>query len=246
MTSPQLPLPDDRIERALVVVAHPDDIDFGAAGTIAGWVEAGIEVAYCIATRGDAGGFDDTPRDQMPIIREAEQRAAAKAVGVEQVVFLDYPDGRLEASYALRKDISREIRRFRPQRVLCPSPERDYERIGRSHPDHRACGDAALSAVYPDARNPFAHPELLADEGLEEWKVAETWIMAAPRPLPNHAVDITATFDKKVAALRAHVSQTAHMEDLEGMLRGWLSAGAKAAGFPEGHLAEWFQVISTA
>jgi LmbE family N-acetylglucosaminyl deacetylase len=240
-----LPLPDDQIERILVVVAHPDDVDFGAAGTVARWTEAGIEVAYCMVTSGDAGGFDDTPRHQMAALREAEQRAAAAAVGVKDVTFLGYPDGRLAASHELRRDLARQIRRVRPQRVLGASPERNWDRIGVSHPDHLAAGEATLCAVYPDARNPFAHPELLAEDGLAEWTVSEVWMMAAPSALVNHAVDITDTFDRKVAALRAHASQTAHMADLPGMLRQRLAAAARQAGLPEGRLAEMFHVINT-
>jgi LmbE family N-acetylglucosaminyl deacetylase len=240
-----LPLPDDRIERALVVSAHPDDVDFGAAGTVARWTEAGIEVAYCMVTSGDAGGFDDTPRHQMAGLREAEQRAAAEAVGVKDVTFLGYPDGRLVVSHELRRDLTRQIRRVRPQRVLCPSPDRNWERIGTSHPDHLAAGEVTLCAVYPDARNRFAHPELLAQEGLAEWTVAEVWMMAAPRPLVNHAVDITDTFDRKLAALQAHVSQTAHMADLPGMLRQRLAEAGRLAGLPGGRLAETFHIIST-
>jgi LmbE family N-acetylglucosaminyl deacetylase len=244
VTTP-FPLPDTEIERILVVTAHPDDADFGAAGTIASWTDAGIEVAYCVVTRGDAGGFDDTPRAEMPILREAEQRAAAAVVGVKDVTFLDHQDGQVVASRELRRDISREIRRFRPQRVLCQSPERNWQRIAASHPDHRAAGEAAVCAVYPDARNPFAHPELLADEGLADWIVREVWMMAAPAELNNHHVDVTDTADRKLAALRAHASQTSHMPDLEQMIRDWLAATAASAGLPEGRMAEVFHVIST-
>jgi LmbE family N-acetylglucosaminyl deacetylase len=241
-----IPLPDSEVERVLVVTAHPDDVDFGAAGTVAAWTGAGIEVSYCVLTRGDAGGFDDTPREQMPALREAEQRAAAQAVGVKDVTFLDFPDGRLYLTHELRRDISRQIRRVRPDRVLCQSPERNWMRIGASHPDHRVAGEATLCAVYPDARNPFAHPELLAEEGLTEWSVREVWMMAAPPVLLNHFVDITDLFERKVAALRAHLSQTAHMTDLEGMLRTWFGAMARSGGLPEGRLAEAFHVIATA
>jgi LmbE family N-acetylglucosaminyl deacetylase len=227
----------------LVVVAHPDDADFGAAGTIASWTEAGIEVTYCIATYGDAGGFDDTPRERMPVLREAEQRAAAKAVGVSEVTFLGYPDGRVYVTDDLRRDITRQLRRVRPQRVVCPSPQRNWVRIGASHPDHLATGEATLCAVYPDARNPFAHPALLADEGLEPWTVGEVWMIGGPHP--DHYVDVTDTFDRKVAALRAHTSQTAHMDDLDGLLRGWLTRNAAAGGLPEGRLAEAFQLLQT-
>jgi len=240
MTAPQT------VERALVVVAHPDDADFGAAGTIASWTEAGIEVAYCICTDGDAGGFDpDVPRDQIGGIRQAEQRAAAKEVGVEDVVFLGYPDGRLLASIELRRDISRVIRQKRPQRMMIQSPERNWERIYASHPDHLAAGEGAISAIYPDARNPFAHLEL-AEEGLQAWSVEEVWVMSSGGGGANRYVDVTDTFERKLAALKAHVSQTAHMDDLEGMLRTWLSVNAVQAGYGEDRLAESFRVVNTA
>ena len=233
------------VERALVVVAHPDDLDFGAAGTIATWTEAGIEVSYCICTDGDAGGFDpDVPRSEIGGIRQAEQRAAAKEVGVEDVVFLGYPDGRLLVSVELRRDISRVIRQRRPQRLMMQSPERNWDRIYSSHPDHLAAGEAAIAAVYPDARNPFAHLDLAA-EGLAAWTVPEVWVMAGGSGVANRYVDITDTFERKLSALRAHVSQTAHMDDLEGMLRGWLGANAVAAGLADGRLAEGFRVVDT-
>ncbi|MCW0214017.1 MAG: PIG-L family deacetylase [Pseudonocardia sp.] len=239
-----MPTPRTDVERVLVVTAHPDDVDFGAAGTVASWVEAGIDVAYCICTSGDAGGFDDTPRAEMGPLREAEQRAAAKELGVSDVTFLGYPDGRLVADIALRRDISRQIRRVRPHRVLTQSPEIWWERIGASHPDHRAAGEAAIAAVYPDARNPFAHPELLADEGLEAWTVPEMWLMAAPQERANHVVDITSVFDKKVASLRAHISQTAHRTDLDELLRTAGSSVARRFDLPEGRVAEAFQVVA--
>jgi LmbE family N-acetylglucosaminyl deacetylase len=241
MTSPDTA---EKIERALVVVAHPDDIDFGSAGTIATWTDEGIEVTYCICTDGDAGGFDPAvPRDQIGGIRQAEQRAAAKEVGVDDVIFLGYPDGQLVPSFDLRRDISRVIRQVRPQRMIMQSPEINWERIGASHPDHRASGEASLCAVYPDARNPFTHTTLLQDEGLEAWTVHDVWVMAAGEGA-NRWVDVTDTFDRKVAALRAHESQTAHMDDLEGMLRGWLGANAVRGGLPEGRLAESYRVVA--
>jgi LmbE family N-acetylglucosaminyl deacetylase len=237
-------LDDAEVQRVLVINAHPDDVDFSAAGTIAVWTGAGIEVTYCIVTDGDAGGHDENiPRAEIAPLRRAEQTAAANQVGVHDLRFLGYPDGQVEASLALRKDLARAVRQVRPQRLVCPSPERNYQRVGASHPDHRAVGSAALDAVYPDARNPFAFPDLLATEGLAAWTVPEVWI--AGGPAPNHYVDITATFSRKVAALRAHESQTGHMTDLEDFLRGWLSRAAAQGGLPEGSLAEAFQVLST-
>jgi LmbE family N-acetylglucosaminyl deacetylase len=238
-------LDDSEIQRVLVIAAHPDDVDFGSAGTVARWTGAGIGVAYCIVTDGDAGGYDESmPRAEIAPMRRKEQTAAAACVGVHDLRFLGYPDGRVEPTLALRKDLARVIRQVRPERVLCPTPERNYARMPPSHPDHRAVGSAALDAVYPDARNPFAFPELRTEEGLDAWTVREVWLGGGPAA--NHYVDVTETFDRKVAALRAHESQTGHMDKLEEFLRGWLSRAAAQAGLPEGHLAESFQVIDTA
>ena len=235
--------PEDR--RALLVTAHPDDVDFGAAGTVSIWVAEGWAVSYCICTDGDAGGFDPAvPRSEIAGIRRAEQRAAAAELGVTDVRFLGYPDGALEVSSDLVRDIVRVIRATRPQRIVMQSPERDWTRIGRSHPDHLAAGEATIRAIYPAARNPFAFPELLADEELEAWTVAETWVAGHPHP-PDRFVDITDTFERKIAALRQHVSQTAHMESLEEMLRGWAGRMAGIGGLPEGRLAEAFSVYAT-
>jgi LmbE family N-acetylglucosaminyl deacetylase len=236
--------PELSVERVLVVTAHPDDVDFGVAGSVATWTDAGIEVTYCLVTDGDAGGSDrSVSRAEVAELRQAEQTAAAKVVGVEDLVFLGYPDGRVQPTLDLRRDISRVIRQVRPQRVVTQSPDRNYERIYASHPDHLAAGEAALCAVYPDARNPFAHPELLEDEGLEPWSVNETWLMAAGAP--NRFVDVTETFDRKIDALRSHASQHSEWDPIAEMIRGWLTATAKLAGFPDGRLAEGFYGVET-
>lgn len=229
------------IERVLAVAAHPDDLDFGASGTVAGLVAAGASVSYCIATSGDAGGFDDTPREQMGPLREREQRAAGRALGVEDITFLGYQDGELAPSMELRRDISRVIRQIRPQLMLIPSPTRNWARIPASHPDHLAAGEAAINAIYPDARNPFAHKELLRDEGLPAWSVPEVWLMGDP--VLDHIVDITDQWPAKLAALHAHVSQVGHRDDLDAFLRQWASEVAADAGLPEGRLAEGFRRI---
>jgi LmbE family N-acetylglucosaminyl deacetylase len=237
-------LDDSEVSRILTITAHPDDIDFGAAGTVAQWTAAGLEVSYCIVTDGDAGGSDrSVSRPDMAALRRVEQTNAAKQVGVHDLRFLGYSDGQVEPTLALRRDLARVIRQVRPDRVLCPSPDRNYARIGASHPDHRAVGSAALDAVYPDARNPFAFPELLGGEGLEPWTVREVWLSASPAP--DHFVDVTDTFDRKVAALRAHESQISDPGALADMLRGWLTRAAAQAGLPEGRLAEAFQVLQT-
>lgn len=223
----------------LVVSAHPDDVDFGLAGTIALWTDAGIEVTVLCLTRGEQGGRPDADSDALPALREREQRDASAQVGVRDVRFLDgYRDGWLEPTYDLQRDIVRVIREVRPERVVCQSPERNYARIHSSHPDHLAAGEATLRAVYPAAQNPFAWPEL----GLPFHHVGEVWLMAHPKP--EYVVDITDTFPRKVAALRAHASQTGHLTELEEFLRSWASQTATAFGLGEDRLAEAFTIVS--
>jgi LmbE family N-acetylglucosaminyl deacetylase len=236
--------PGGGADRILVVTAHPDDVDFGVAGSVAAWTSAGAEVAYCICTDGEAGGSDRSmSRADMAVIRRQEQTQAAKVVGVSDLTFLGFPDGRLAADLDLRRAISREVRRFRPDRVVTQSPERNWARIYASHPDHLAAGEAATCAVYPDARNPFAFPELL-EEGFEPHSVPELWIMATDKA--DRAVDATEFFERKLEALRSHRSQVGEGEHLEELLRSWMSGTALAAGLPEGRLAEAFHVVSTA
>jgi LmbE family N-acetylglucosaminyl deacetylase len=237
------PIRDAEVERVLVVSAHPDDVDFGAAGTVATWTDQGIDVAYCICTDGQAGGFQpETPREEMADIRRVEQRAAADIVGVDDVRFLGGVDGEFEVTPEVVRDITAVIRDVRPDRMLIQSPERDWLRIYRSHPDHLAAGEAAIRAIYPAARNAFAFPELL-QQGLEPWTVRETWVAA--HPVSNHPVDVTATFDRKIKAILAHASQHPDPSRIEPMLRGRLTASAAAFGLPDGHLAESFFVIPT-
>lgn len=234
----------DDVGRVLVVTAHPDDVDFGAAGTVAVWTGRGVEVSYCIATDGDAGGSDHSiTRPEMAAIRREEQLMAARAVGVTDVTFLGFPDGRVTPSLELRAAISRVIRIVRPDRVVTQSPDRNWARIYASHPDHLATGEAAACAVYPDARNPFAFPELL-EEGLEPHTVPELWLMTTERS--NRVVDTTDVYDQKLAALRSHASQVGDGEHLDDLLKGWMGGTALAAGLPEGRLAEAFHVVNTA
>ncbi|MEU2355028.1 PIG-L deacetylase family protein [Streptomyces misionensis] len=231
-------------ESLLVVAAHPDDIEFCVSGTVMRWIADGTRVTYCIVTDGDAGGYDERlPRQAMADLRRAEQVHSAKLSGVHDVRFLGYPDSFVEPTAELRRDLCRVIRQVRPRRAIIPSPEINWKRVADLHPDHRAVGDAALRAIYPEARNPFAHPELLKREGLEPWIVPELWLMTGPTP--NQYVDVTTVFARKVEALRIHTSQTAHFEDLAGLLRDWLAEHARAGGLPPGRLAEAFQIVST-
>lgn len=237
------PIADSEIKRVLVINAHPDDSDFGASGTIAQWVKNGIHVSYCICTNGDQGGEESgIPVEEMPEVRQREQRAAGAAIGVTDITFLNYRDGSLEPTLGLRKDLVRAIRIAQPDRLLCQSPERNWDRIGASHPDHLAAGEGAIQAVYPDARNPFAFLDLAA-EGHLPWRVKEVWMMG--HATPDHFVDITETFELKMKALHSHVSQTAHNPELENMVRAWGQRNATLGGFAEGRIAEAFKIVNT-
>ena len=233
----------DQIERVLVVEAHPDDVDFGVAGIVARLTSHGVRVSYCIVTDGDAGGSDRSiSRLDMAAMRRAEQTAAAKVLGVDDVVFLGYPDGRLQVSLELRRDISRVIREVRPQVVICQSPERNLDRIFASHPDHLAAGEAAMSAVYPDARNPFAFPELL-ESGLEPWTVAEVWLQGHARP--TDAVDVTEFVSQKFEALLCHDTQHPEPDAMRHRVAEWMVATGRAFSLPEGRSAEAVRVGQT-
>jgi LmbE family N-acetylglucosaminyl deacetylase len=231
------------IERALVVTAHPDDVDFGAAGTVAMMTDAGVKVSYCIVTDGDAGGFDlEMPRHDMALLRRKEQTDAAKVVGVNELFFLGYGDGRVQVTLQLRADISAVIRRVRPRVVIAQSPERILDRVYSSHPDHIAAGEATLCAVYPDARNPFAFPELF-QEAIEPWAVDEVWVQGGGNG--THSVDVTAAVDRKIEALMCHVSQHTDPQRTETMVREWMANTAKQFALPDGAAAETFRVVDT-
>jgi len=231
------------IERVLVTCAHPDDVDFGAAGTVARWTAAGVEVTYCFVTDGEAGGLEDEPdRARVARMRRSEQTRAAGEVGVETLEFLAYRDGRVEPSLALRRDLTRVIRTYRPDRILTQSPERRWDRIDPSHPDHLATGEATVCAVYPDARNPFAFPELL-EEGLVPWSVRELWM--STHPSASDVIDVSDAVDRKLAALMCHASQHQDPVATEGRVRGWMAATAQARGLGEGRYAEAYTVVVT-
>ncbi|TDD28913.1 PIG-L family deacetylase [Kribbella turkmenica] len=232
------PRPDSEIERVLVVVAHPDDIDFGGAGTVATWTKAGIEVHYCIVTDGQAGGFEpDRDRAEIPAVRRAEQTAAADHAGVHDLHFLGYVDGQVEPGPDLVRDITRLIRRVRPQRLLTQSPERWWSRLQVSHPDHLATAEAAVRAFYPAAGNPYAYDDLTEDA----CDVGELWMMEHPER--NHWVDVTDTIDQKIAALMSHVSQHRDPDALAERMRAFARQNAREGGLPPDHYAEPFTVI---
>jgi LmbE family N-acetylglucosaminyl deacetylase len=229
----------------LAVGAHPDDIDVAAGGTIASWVKKNARVVYCVITDGGAGGSDPAVgRVRMPMVRRCEQRAAASALGVQEVIFLGYEDGALQVTRQLRRDIARVIRQVKPDRVVTLSPERTWTgSVKFNHPDHLAAGTATMAAVYPDARNPFAYPELLAEE-LEPHIVNEVWLAFAPTV--NTVVDISATIDVKIDALTKHASQFG--DGGEAMRTTVLRRArdiAARAGLTQESLAEQFYVVRT-
>lgn len=201
----------NEIERVMVVFAHPDDAEFGSAGTSAKLAKDGKEVVYVVTTDGSKGSSDPDMTPQRLIgTRKEEQRNAAKVVGVKDVCFLDFPDGMLEPSLDLRRAIAAEIRRHKPDVVICPVPTRDLSSmVFAQHPDHLATGEATLAAVYPCARDRMTFPELLS-EGLEPHAVKEVWITGTPAP--DFFVDISETIETKITALRAHESQVGHRD----------------------------------
>ena len=207
----------------MVVVAHPDDAEFGSAGTVAKWAREGKEIVYVLCTSGDKGTSDRSISPaQLAEVRRREQEAACRVLGVKEVVFLGYEDGVLQSTLELRRDIVRQIRRFKPDIVICPDPtSRWYGQQYLNHPDHRAAGDAALDAIYPSARDPHVFTELLA-EGLEPHKVREVYITT--REKADLFVDITDTIDLKIAALREHASQIGDRKD---QVETWVREGAR-------------------
>lgn len=210
------------LQRVMVILAHPDDPEFFCGGTIGRWAYEGKEIIYVLATHGERGSDDPAiSPEQLARIREEEQRAAARVLGVREVIFLNYPDGSLVPSLELRRDLARQIRRWKPDVVITCDPTVRYRSSYLNHPDHRAIGDAALDAVFPDARNPLQFPEL-RDEGLEPHRVREVYIAGAAQP--DTEVDITDFLDRKLAALLQHRSQIKDPEGLEARLKEWYRA----------------------
>jgi LmbE family N-acetylglucosaminyl deacetylase len=204
---------------ALVVVAHPDDIEFSCAGTVARWAHEGARVTYALLTNGAAGSTDpEMTRERLASLREAEQRAAAKVVGADRVEFLGYEDGLLEPTLEVREKIVRLIRQVRPEVVVTTDPTTRY--FGEqyiNHPDHRAAGEATLAAVIPGSDTRLAYPELL-EEGLEPVKLTAVWLMMNPDP--NMIVDVSDFMDRKIESLRCHVSQVGEDPSSEDV--GWV------------------------
>lgn len=237
-TAPALWAVPRPFRRVLVVVAHPDDAEFGAAGTIARWVGEGAAVRYVILTDGAAGSSDPAmTRERLVALRAEEQRAACAELGVTDVAFLGYHDGYLEATIEARRKVAAEIRRYRPEVVLTLNPDVRWTASGRvNHPDHRAAGDLVLHSINPAASSRLWDSTLL-DEGLEPWDVSELWLMSFGQG-PHH-VEITDTFDVKMAALRRHATQLRDW-DPEERMRAMAAERGKEVG---AGLTEAFTVL---
>jgi len=238
-------MPNDRLptpERVLVVAAHPDDIEFGAAGTVARWVGEGADVRYLLMTRGDKGSDNpDADPTALAALREDEQRAAATEIGVAAVDFLGEPDGQVEPSLRLRERVTHAIRSYRPEIVMSHDPTVLFvNNEWINHPDHRAVGTVVVDAVFPTARDPLNFPEHLA-AGLAAWKVAELFLWSTNEA--NQLVDIGATLDRKIAALAHHASQ---FRDF-GETARWVRRGAEELGERAGYpAAEGFRRVMLA
>lgn len=212
----------------MVVAPHPDDSEFGVAGTVARLTREGKKVVYVICSNGDKGTSDRSIKpEELARIREQEQLAAAKVLGVSDVVFLRYPDQGLEDTTEFRKELVRVIRQYRPFAVVTADPYRKY----MWHRDHRITGQVTLDAVFPYARDHLAYPELL-DEGLEPHKVKEMWFWASDEP--NYRLDITDTFDTKITALACHKSQFNVDAEMKARLRDWAKMNAEGEKFELG------------
>lgn len=216
------------------VVAHPDDAEFSSAGTIARLTEQGKKVVIVQVTSGDKGTPNsEIPGHELASGREIEEQRAADVLGVDEVVFLRCTDGELMPDLALREKIVRQIRRLKPDVIVSHDPYRAYA----LHPDHRACGFAAIDAVYPTARDPHYFPEHLAD-GLEPHKTAEIWFFNAEHP--DLVVDITGTFDRKIESLKEHASQVGDGVEMEKRVR---ERNAEVAADQPFELAEAYKVV---
>ncbi|MFI6284323.1 PIG-L deacetylase family protein [Streptomyces sp. NPDC051018] len=222
------PMPDDW-QRALAVVAHPDDLEYGCAAAIAGWTDGGREIAYLLATRGEAGIDTIAPAECAPL-REREQRASAAVVGVSTVEFLDHRDGVIEYGTALRRDIAAAIRRHRPELVITLNHRDTWGGTVWNTPDHRAVGRATLDAAA-DAGNRWIFPELITEQGLEPWDGVR-WTAVAGSTTPTHAVDATAGLERSVRSLLEHRTyiEVLTQEDPEQYCRSFLIGTAEAAG----------------
>ena len=215
--------------KGMVVFAHADDAEWGCSGTVAKWCAEGWDVVYVVCTDGSKGSADPSMTSMtLSQIREQEQRNAGNVLGLQDVIFLNYEDSMLEPSLELRRDITRQIRRYKPDVLICGTPMRRLSYNGyRGHPDHIAAGEAALSAVFPSARDRLTFPELL-DEGLEPHNVSEVWVMDHHEP--DNFVDVTSHMETAIKALKQHETQVTS-DDVGAHMKQWRSRTGQKVGF---------------
>ena len=217
---------EEPFRRGMVIMAHPDDAEWSCSGTVAKWCAEGWEVVYILCTDGSKGSSDpEMTSEKLVKIREQEQRNAGKILGLKDIVFLGYPDAYLEPTLELRRDIAREIRRYKPDVVICGTASRQLYSNYLGHPDHFASGEAAMAAVFPTARDRLTFPELL-DEGLEPHNVREVWV-AGGGDGSDQFVDVAEYMDTAVKALKAHVSQVDQENAGEWFRQGRIRTGEK-------------------
>ena len=217
---------EEPFRRGMVVMAHPDDAEWGCSGTVAKWCAEGWDVVYVLCTDGSKGSSDpEMTGEKLVKIREQEQGEAGRVLGLKDVVFLGYPDSYLEPTLELRRDIAREIRRHKPDVVIVGSPSRDLDSHYLGHPDHFAAGEAALAAIFPTARDRMTFPELL-EEGLEPHKVREVWISGGGDD-SDQFVDVEVYMDTAVKALKAHKTQVDQEHAGDWFRQGRIDTGKK-------------------
>jgi LmbE family N-acetylglucosaminyl deacetylase len=229
-------------KRVMTISAHPDDQEFTIAGTLAKWARAGSEIIAVCITDGDAGSNDPLHgaayKPELARLRRDEQRAAGAVIGVKETVFLHQPDGELQHTLALRRDLTRLIRQYKPEAVICGDPTaRFYGNSYMNHPDHRAAADAACDAVFPSAGTRLIFPELLA-EGWEPHNVKRLYLHGSEKP--DAWIDIAETIEVKIRALRCHRTQVGEGDDLDRRMREWAEEDGKPRGMK---YAEAFRVM---
>jgi len=232
----------DSYERGMVVVAHADDAEWGCSGTVAKWCRQGMDVVYVICTDGSKGSSDpNISSPELVKIRQTEQEAAARVLGVKEVIFLGYEDSMLEPTLELRRDIVKEIRRHKPNVIICPSPTRNLSEQGYiGHPDHIAAGEATLSAIFPSSRDRLTYPELI-EEGLEPHKVRE--VLVTERANADTWIDVTEEIEVAIEALRQHTSQIGDNDVGTGMRKGRSNTGkSKGISYAESFKSFKFSV----
>jgi len=235
-------LSPERPKNVLVIAAHPDDIEFSCSGTAAKWANEGSEVIFVLCTSGESGSHDlEMPPEKLVPIRQSEQKCASEILGIKEVVFLDYPDGTMINSLELRKEITKLIRKYRPDAVLTWDPSRRYSGTSYlNHPDHIVVGEACLAALMPACDSPFIFPELMA-EGFEPFKVYDVYLFGVESP--NVWIDISEMIEKKIQSIKCHKSQFGDwINEMPDYVRSSAKSRGKDQGIPYAEAFRYFHL----